>query len=105
MNKLITKIAAGLAAKLKKLRKLDRVYIDNDVWKKTTKKAEIVDLWHQVNKGHFSERNNYDRHFDFINAEKRGVDFYIYGSHPAFGKVIRDKLDELGVKYETDEDE
>lgn len=107
MNKFFTKIAAGLAIskKLKALARKDHVHIDNDIWKKSKKKAEIVDLWHQVSKAGRHQSGDYTLSFPFIEADRTGVDFWCWSNNmPGMGKVIRRKLDDIGIKYDTDED-
>jgi hypothetical protein len=107
IKELITKIAAGLAIskKLRALQKNDRVHIDNDVWKKSKKKPQIVDLWHQVSKTHSRYGGEYDRAFPFVDVDTHGIDFWCHSSStPGMGKVVRKKLDNLGVAYSTDED-
>lgn len=101
----LDKLGRGLAKKLKKLRKEDQIRIDNQDWNKTTKKAEIVDLWHQAGKASMSDRGHYSRSFPFEDAEKSGIEFWCYGDTPGIGKVIRKRLDALSVKYNTDEDD
>lgn len=100
----MSKIAAGIAKQLKIMAKEDRVHIDNDVWKKSKKKAEIVDLWHQVAKVGFHDRGQYNRSFPFSDAEKFGIEFWCYSNeNPGMGRIVKKRLDKLGVKYDTDD--
>lgn len=101
----IKKIASVMSEKIRALSKTNEVLIDNDDWKKSKKKAEIVDLWHQVAKAGNNGPGDYNRSFPFTEVEKHGVTFWCYGNgNPGMGKVVKKKLDALGVKCNTDND-
>ena len=102
MNKSVAKkVASVLTKRMKELGREGNIHIDNDEWKKTNKKAEIVDIWHQVQKSNRSNRNDYSMYFPFIDAEVTGVDFYLYGRNIVLVNQIKKRLDDLNVKYTT----
>lgn len=101
----LTKLASAISKKFKKLRAEDKIHIDNDEWKRTKKKAEIVDLWHQVAKESHNSSRSYNNSFPFEEAEKTGIEFWCWGSALGIGKTVRKKLDNLKVKYNEDESE
>lgn len=100
MTTQLEKIGSGLTKLLDKIRKIDSVKIDRSEWSKTDKKAQIVDLWHQSEKVR-NGSDKYDRHFDFAQADKNGVEFWLYNANLGMANVICKKLTALEVKHQT----
>ena len=98
--KVLDKLSGETLDKIKKMQKGFEIIIDNDEWIKTDKKAEIVDIWHQIQKETYRRNaDSYCQTFPFEEAETRGVNFWISGRSIQIISGLMKRLDELGIKY------
>ncbi|MFA7709501.1 MAG: hypothetical protein WCY30_00175 [Candidatus Neomarinimicrobiota bacterium] len=98
-DKLNQKLASDTFNEIKKYHRVESIKIDNDEWKKSNKKPEIVDLWHQVNKADDMHSDAYSQRFPFHVIDADGVTFNMWGSAMLLAPKIRKILTSLGVKW------